>query len=295
MKVASSVRGALFPAILACSAGAASAQAATDLFRITLAPGAVPSAVAEVTRITNRAGYDNQPHVLADGTILFTSIDDTGQADIHRFDPATGRISNVTRTSPESEYSATLMPGGERMSVIRVEADSTQRLWSFKLDGTDPQVLLEEIRPVGYHAWIDAARIALFVLGDPATLRIADLTTGLAREVARDIGRSLHAVPGREAVSYVQRTGEGAGWIRMLDLQAGDSRRLIEPFEENEYHAWTQSGVLITGRGSRLYRFQPDSDSEWVEIADLAAHGVREISRLAVGPDGRTVVVVAAH
>ena len=32
--------------------------------------------------------------------------------------------------------------GGTRFSVIRVERDSTQRLWSFALDGSDPQLML---------------------------------------------------------------------------------------------------------------------------------------------------------
>jgi len=62
--------------------------------------------------------------------------------------------------------------------VIRVERDSTQRLWSFDLTGGDPRLVLERIKPVGYHAWVDPTTLALFVLGSPNSLQIADLGTG---------------------------------------------------------------------------------------------------------------------
>jgi hypothetical protein len=69
----------------------------------------------------------------------------------------------------------------------------------------------------------------------------------------------------------------------------------VQPFPENEYHAWTPDGMLVTGRGSELYVFRPGRDSDWRRIADLSASGVAGITRLAVSPDGRSIVVVAEH
>src|SRR5439155_10377227 len=123
--------------------------------------------------------------------------------DIYRYDLARKTITRVTST-PESEYSPSVMPGGQRFSVIRVERDSTQRLWSFALDGSDPRIVIASIKPVGYHAWIDANTIALYVLGSPSSLLLANVATGRTDTLARDIGRSLVPLKSRRGFSYVQ-------------------------------------------------------------------------------------------
>jgi hypothetical protein len=287
--------------ILACSLLAAvpataSAQGATDLFLVRLGQTSERMTVDTVIRLTNRAGYDNQPHFSADGNAVFhTSIDSAGQADIYRINLDRLQRTNLTRTAPESEYSATVMPAGDRFSVIRVEADSTQRLWSFRLDGTDPRLVLPSARPVGYHAWIDANRVAIFVLGNPASLQLADVQRDSATVIAGNIGRSLQPVPGRPAVSFVQRGGEPADAIRIYDASTGQQSFVVAAVPGNEYHAWLPNRVLVSGRGSVLVKFTPGRDRDWVDVADLAPYGVSGISRLAVSRDGRSIVVVAEH
>src|SRR5262249_43107535 len=157
-------------------------------------------------------GYDNQPSFTPDGkSILFTSTHADGQSDIYRYDLATKRTSQVTHTA-ESEYSPTVMPDGKRFSVIRVERDSAQRLWSFALDGSDPRVIVPSLKPVGYHAWLDDGTLAMFVLGSPNALVHGDPTTGRVDTLARRIGRSLAAIPGAHAFSYSQ-TLDSATWL----------------------------------------------------------------------------------
>jgi WD40-like Beta Propeller Repeat len=271
-------------------------QGSSDIFLVRLRDDGGRTLVDSVRRVTNRDGYDNQPSFTPDGTaILYTSIDAAGQADIRRYDIVRGTDAPLIRTSPESEYSAAVMPGGQRIAVIRVERDSTQRLWSFRTDGSDPRVVLENVKPAGYFAFLDANRIALFVLGNPATLQLADVRTGASRLLANGIGRSLHRVPGRDAVSFVSRPENGQGWISILDLRTDSTTRVVQPFAENEYHAWTADGELVTGRGGKLYRMRPGRDSGWVELADLAPFGVAGISRLAVSADARTIAIVATH
>lgn len=58
--------------------------------------------------------------------------------------------------------------------------------------------------------------------------------------------------------------------------------------------AWTPDGVLLTAQGSKVLAWEPSSrDSEWREIADLAAT-VRDITRMAVSPKGDRLAVVGA-
>jgi hypothetical protein len=70
---------------------------------------------------------------------------------------------------------------------------------------------------------------------------------------------------------------------------------MVAAFPENEYYAWAPDGTLITARGSTLFAFRPGTDSTWVEFADLAGHGIRGISRLAVSADGSRLALVANH
>jgi len=120
--------------------------------------------------------------------VLYTAIDSVGQADIWSYNLRSGDRKNITQSNPESEYSATVTPSRARFSAIRVEPDSTQRLWTFESGGTNPELLLPSIQPVGYHAWLDEDRLALFVLGNPATLQIASVSQDAGRVVAEDIG-----------------------------------------------------------------------------------------------------------
>jgi hypothetical protein len=244
---------------------------------------------SRLVNITNRRGYDNQPSW--DGeTILYTSVRD-GQADIYRY--ANDQHERLT-TTRESEYSPAITPDGRAFSVVRVERDSTQRLWRFPLDGGPPTVVLENVKPVGYYAWLDSTTVALFVLGSPNTLQIADTRTGRARVVTTNIGRSLQRVPESMRASYVHRVGDR--W----QLETVDPRlRANGTFDVDtlgflpdsaDYVVWRSPTELYTGAGSRIYRMRLP-DRRWQQVAELG--GLRRISRLAISPDGRTIAVVA--
>ena len=100
----------------------------TEIF---LAPLSVENGVAVVgapVNVTRHAGYDNQPSFTPDGAaILYTSQRD-GQTDVYRYDLRDRSTTPLTDT-PESEYSPAVAPDGRSITVVRVEADSAQRLW----------------------------------------------------------------------------------------------------------------------------------------------------------------------
>jgi hypothetical protein len=276
-------------ACLFVAPGLAAQAPGTDIYVGALEGAGTALTVQALRNVTARAGYDNQPSFTPDGTAVLYTAMGTDQSDIWRIALDGGTPVQVTHTA-ESEYSPTVVPDGTGFSVVRVEADSTQRLWRFALDGSSPALVLERIAPVGYHAWADATTLALFVLGDPPTLQIAATATGDAQVAAENIGRSLHAVPGREAVSFLHRTDDGP-WITALDLASGSMERLAPAVDGNEYYAWTPGGALISGRGSQLLVWR---DGAWATFADLSDAGVSDVSRIAVSPDGRHIAVVGA-
>ncbi len=264
----------------------------TDIWLATLTHGANGELGIEgATNVTRRPGYDNQPYFLPDGSaFLYTVIDEAGQADIWRYDLASGESRQVTRTAPESEYSPTPMTGMGGFSAVRVEADSAQRLWHFDADGTSPVVLFRDIEPVGYHAWANDTTAVLYVLGDPPTLHVARLGGGAEAPAARDVGRSLQRIPGGNDVSYVQRRSDGGTEIRRLHPGTGTSELLIAGVQGGDFHAWTPDGMLLQAHEGRVYGWRPGA-AEWSQVADLSSSGIR-ISRIAVSPDGSRIALV---
>ena len=279
---------------LALAASAAAAQSpGTDIFLVNLYREGGRLQVTGARNLTSRPGYDNQPGWSREGaTIFFTSVREDAQADIYRIDRASGVISRVTMTAPESEYSATPIPGRNAISVIRVERDSTQRLWSVPLDGSAGAVLLERIKPVGYHTWASDTLLALFVLGSPNTLQLASTTSGSADTILTSIGRSLHTLPDG-MVSFVHKVTADEWWLMLLDPRSRSVRRLVRMPPRVEDYAWTPDGEVLAAEGSVLKRCLPGGGGSWETVADLAPLGLASVTRLAVSPLGDAVAVVA--
>ncbi len=241
--------------------------------------------------LTRRAGYDNQPFFAADGgSLYYTRIEDD-QADIYRLELASGRSTPVLR-SPESEYSPTPIPGREALSVIRVEADERQRLWAIPLDGSAPELIFPAVEPVGYHAWGGPGVAALFVLGEPITLQLTVLGNG-ARVVAENVGRALVADPARPGViAFVTKLDPGPWRIHELDTADGTITPVTATLPQREDFTIGPDGAFWMAAASTLHRWRPGVD-DWEPMADFSAHGIDNITRLAIDPAGRRLALVA--
>jgi hypothetical protein len=227
--------------------------------------------------------------------MLFTSIheDGGGQSDIYRYDLGTKAITRVTST-PESEYSATIMPGGQRFSVIRVERDSAQRLWSFAMDGSDPQLLVPTVKPVGYHAWIDPDNLALFVLGNPNALVHYGLRSGHADTLTRNIGRSLAPTIGGGGFSFTAHDSGVTGVVKLKTMSWPYQTivDLVALPRGSEDIVWLARDLVLSSNGSKLVSWKPGT-TDWQDAIDLAPSGLSRISRLAVSQDGKWLAIVA--
>ncbi len=251
-------------------------------------------ALGAPTNLTRRPDYDNQPHFTPDGSGLWYTVNDphAGQADIWRYDFGSASVTPVTTSNPESEYSATPLPDGNGISTIRVEADSAQRLWRFDADGSGAAVLLEDVAPVGYHAWVDENTVVMFVLGDPPTLQRGDVRTGGAELLAENIGRSIQSIPGSPDVSWVQLREDGTTTIMRLPGDGSVSEPIIDGIDGGDDHAWAPDGTLFQASGPVLYAVRPDRGGTWEPVADFGDLHIT-LSRLAVSPDGSQIALVA--
>jgi dipeptidyl aminopeptidase/acylaminoacyl peptidase len=263
----------------------------TDIWLVPFGGTMRSPTVGTAVNITNRIGYDNQPSFSPDGRTMFFTSQREGQTDIYRHDVATGSTVQVTKT-PESEYSAQLMPGGKSISVIRVERDSTQRLWSFMLDGMAIKPVLDSLKPIGYHAWLDANTVFVYVLGAaraPATLQRADVRSGKATIVASGIGRTILRATEGTAIYFAQRDSTRAWWVHELD--GTTDRAIVKLPSADDFFALTTDGNLIAANRNVLM-FWSRVDEKWIELAKFSEPGLQHITRIAFSPAGDRIALV---
>jgi dipeptidyl aminopeptidase/acylaminoacyl peptidase len=266
---------------------------ANDIFLIDVTKQNGQMQLGAPIKITEWNGYNNQPFFFPDGQSLFyTSIRADKQADIYWYEIKSGKTSRVTETS-ESEYSPTITPDGKFISVVRVEADSTQRLWKFPLTGGKPILILERIKPVGYHTWLDNDTVALFILGKPNTLQIVDVRTEKAEKIAENPGRILRRIPNENKFSFVHKSSDQEWIVKAFDLKTRTITPLIKTLAGVEDYAWTPSGVLLMAKDSKLFAWNPAKDKTWQELADFSGAGLKGITRIAVSPNANKIAVVA--
>jgi hypothetical protein len=274
---------------------------ATDIYLVPMTGGLASLKGAKPTPVSTAPGYDNQPFFSADGRrLLFAANRDGKQTDVFMFERATGRVTQMTNT-PENENSPTYLPSGKTdadgFSVVRSEMDKTQRLWRFNAAGREPSVLLADIKPVGYHAWVDPDRVVLFVLGEPNSLQLASVNSGKGEVAANGIGRSLHRIPSTRMVSFVHREPSGEFWIKQIDIDSKKIDPLTRVVEGNTERdmAWLPDGktILMSG-GTKVYSWTRGATG-WTEVFDAAPHSLGAVSRLAVSPKGDVIAIVVAE
>ena len=166
---------------------------------------------------------------------------------------------------------------------------------SFRSPVAAPSLILEKIKPVGYHLWIDDHTLALFILGKPNTLQIVDTRTEKAETIAENPGRILRRMPHQNKFSFVHKISDQHWEIKAYDLRTRTSASLIATLPGVEDYAWLPDGTLLMGKDSKLFAVVPLIGKSWSEIADFSAAGLKGITRIAVSPKGDKIAIVARH
>ncbi|HEX7878603.1 MAG TPA: hypothetical protein VF720_04305 [Candidatus Eisenbacteria bacterium] len=272
----------------------------TDIYYIRLVTFGNTGARADtVINVTRRAGYDNQPSVSPayPNNCWYSSIREDGQADVYKLDLSrwpTVSSERVTSTS-EAEYSPRVMQDGEHLTVVRVEADSSQRLVQMDPDGANPTRLLSNIPDlglIGYYAGLDDKRLLLFILGEPHALWMVDVTTGTRKKLADDIGRCFRPMPwvGPDAIAYVQKDSTGSQLCE-LDVTTGKRRtlmpmpdRTVEDFEWVDVSARGPTRLVLTAFDGRILFATLGESDAWKTWIDLTPYRLTALARLAWRP-----------
>jgi len=266
----------------------------TDIYLVPVQPGQDGVLPGGLRNLTDRPGYDNQPaFVPGQDAILFAAIRDGAQSDIYRLDLASGAEQRVTDTA-QSEYSPTPTADGG-FSVVRVEEDGSQTLWHYDQGGRPDARLVPQLGNIGYHTWLSADLLALFLVEEPARLVQVPAAGGEPVELARGIARSFPVDPASGTLYAVIDDAGGAGGASLVSRMPGDLgwRKLAPvPGDSRDLAIDGRAGVWMAD-GGRLLRLAVGA-SAWTEVADLSGLLPGPVSRLAFDHDHRYLAMVVS-
>ncbi len=270
------------------------AQTGSEIFLFDLQSKQAKLTLSNPKNITNHTGYDNQPSFHADKPLVYySSFNDDGRSDIKIFNYKTGATTNLTKTT-EREYSPTLTPDKKFISCIIQRDNNAQDLGKYPVEGGSSTVIIDNLI-VGYHAWIDDSRLLLFVLGEPQTLRLYDTKTKTDKILAEKIGRSLHSIPGQNAMSFVHKISDNEWIIKRFDKTTEAITDIVTTLPGREDLCWTPDGKIIMSDGSKIYWLDPAKEKKWIEITMNANEKIKGITRLAINKKGNKLAVVIAE
>jgi hypothetical protein len=243
----------------------------------------------------NPGGYTNQPWFTSEGNLL-VSVRKAGekQNDIYQLGLKTNIIKRITQTSA-NEYSPRIHADGLRLTVLRqVEGDSIdQQIYQSALKGGGYKSLTPGIKNIGYYAWIGNDQLAIFTLdGENNHLLSLNLKDNRTRRVTSSVGRSIWSERAG-SVTYVHKFTDTYWYLKRYNLTSGTIDIIAETPGLTEDFALAPDGTYFMAAGSKLYCFNAADHTNWEEVGDLSIHGITNITRLAISPDGKQLALVS--
>lgn len=247
----------------------------------------------------NPDGYNNHPNFFSEDE-LYLSVQSPydQQPDLYLLDLNRQTKTRVTST-PAGEFSPARMPDYYNFSAVRQEIvgqDTFLRLWQFPVDRlTNGKPVFKYLNGIGYYDWLNSYEVVVFMVDTPNYLGIADTRSDQVRPLATNVGRCFKRLRNGHIV-YVQKSNNGV-WLLMRKnpYTTDQPQKIIETLPNSEDFALLEDGTFLMGKGSKLYKFHPNLDENWVEVADLRFYEIRNISRLTVSGIGaaQKIAIVA--
>ncbi|GAB3009893.1 hypothetical protein GCM10027284_30530 [Cyclobacterium sediminis] len=248
-----------------------------------------------VKKISKGDGYDNQPSFINKSQLVFTSQDQAGNFDVILYNLATDKYTNMTRTPELDEFSPKLTSCGQFISTVRVEKDSSQRIWLYPINFGEPELLYDDIQPVGYYGW-HGETAALFLVGSPNRL-VYPYSREDIFEVAKNPGRCISQRPGTNEMVYIDKSsnivsnGKETYELKAFDVKSRQSKSIGIALAGAEDFVWIDKNNLLMARENTIYLKNISKGTDWEEMATLTIPDYHNISRISMSPDNKKLVI----
>jgi hypothetical protein len=244
--------------------------------------------------LTDRPEYDNQPNFINEYQLVFSAADQKGNHDIIVYNFNSKKFTNLTKTPDVNEFSPGLTDCGLYVSAVVMEQDKKQRLWLYPINFGEPELLYNDIEPVGYYDWYDN-KAAMFVLGSPNKLVYARGKNDLL-EIDSNIARSVKNRPKTGQITYLSNQEKikiddlEALQLKSFDLVTSTAENLGYGLEGSQDFIWLNKNYLLMARGNSIYR-RKTSEKTWELVVTIPIQTHQNISRMAYSADLNLLVL----
>lgn len=242
----------------------------------------------------NSDGYNNQPAFISNDEIYFSSgtTSEDNSTNIISLD-LTRKVKTQVTLSDDREYSPTPLLEPYYFSAVRQEADgkNTQRLWVFPTDrSSQGQPILPNTTGVGYHCWVSRNLVALFIVGDPHKLAIADTNDKSVKTLTSNIGRCMQKLPNGN-LAYIHKATETNWILKELDINTLRSSTIVSTIPQSEDFVVLPDYTFLMASGSEIFKYKKGWDTAWLKVGEFSRLGLRGINRMAISKDGKIALV----
>ena len=107
----------------------------------------------------------------------------------------------------------------------------------------------------------------------------------------KNIGRSLHSIPGTNSISFISK--KKPLWeIFSIDISTLTINKIANLDGNYEDIAWISKEVVLQAKKNQLLQFNIKTDSVWKELINKDSLQIQNISRITISPDGTKVAIV---
>ncbi|HQQ95077.1 MAG TPA: hypothetical protein PLQ93_11025 [Bacteroidia bacterium] len=237
--------------------------------------------------VSMREGYDNQPSFSKDQkSIYYVSVRDDKQADIYAYKLSTGKTSRITN-SRESEYSPREMEQGFLDAVV-VERDSAQRLHRMQIASGLGQAF-QEPDSIGYYCFLNADTMLYYKLTEPHSLQLYSFASGKSQKLGDHPIRGFCTLNRHSALYGLKDSGQVTFYLYDFLIRKAVVYAQYPSLNEDIY--WHPKLGLMKSEGNCVLQFNAE-DKTWRKRFDLSPFGIKRITRFALDPELRYLVVV---
>lgn len=267
------------------------AQTNTEVYVFDIRPAYEGLELLNIQNISNNKGYNNQPSFIANETLVFAGNNE-GQTDIVEYSLNTQSKKWFNQKTDGGEYSPQTFPTINDVAAVRLDKNGLQRLYRYDSQTGKSTELIKDLQ-IAYFAFYNDEKILATVLdSDKMNLVLIDLQSKKTDTLFYNAGRSLQKVPKTNSMSYSLINEEGNLDLYLLDMNSYENFFVTQlPIGIQDY-VWINDTQILVGSGNKLYMYDTLGESEWTRVASLEDYGLKNITRMAISPNGKKLAIV---
>lgn len=266
----------------------------TEVFLFDITSSETGISIQNGINISNNPGYDNQPSFYDDETVLFAKTRGN-LTDVAGYSLKFDKTFWLNTSPLGGEYSPQRIPNSKDFTAVRLDTTGLQRLYRYDIKTTASVILIPEYK-IAYYAFYDETTLVASVInGDKLNLILFDLANDTQTLITKNSGRSIQKVPGTNSISYTVINDEQQLDLYLLELsnEGPESYFVCTLPIGIQDCIWINETQILLGSGKQLFLYDTLGQTEWKSIADLSTYGLKEVTRMAISPDGSKLSLVA--